>query len=168
MFHLVIFLVFWWPASPPPPISGRSCEAVEWVKPSISALVEPIVRQQNLRCPFLVISGESKCYHNPSPPSFLLSLSSSSLSAIWISPRKMMQMCCLHAPPLSVALFCSFTGRCRLLCRSSPSPWPLWKIWLHCAGAWTGRLVVQRRTGWPGCGRFIRASAGGDLRLASG
>lgn len=38
-----------------------------WVsRPSISCLVVQIVRQQNLRCPFLVISGESECYHNPS------------------------------------------------------------------------------------------------------
>lgn len=33
------------------------------------------MRQQDLRCPFLVISGGNECYHNPLSRSFILALS---------------------------------------------------------------------------------------------
>lgn len=49
-------------------------------KPSNPFLVGQMVRQQNLRCPFLVISGGNACYHNPLPHSFLLSPACCTLS----------------------------------------------------------------------------------------
>lgn len=49
-------------------------------KPSNPFLVGQIVRQQNVRCPFLVISGGNECYHNPLPHSFLLYPACCSLS----------------------------------------------------------------------------------------
>lgn len=47
-----------------------------WIvsKPSVPFLVGQIVRQQDFRCPFLVISGGNECYYNPLSLSFPRSL----------------------------------------------------------------------------------------------
>lgn len=65
MCHVVIFLVLVRSTFPFFCISGKlwSCSVS---KPSVSSLVGQIVCLQDLRCPFLVISGGSECYHNPS------------------------------------------------------------------------------------------------------
>lgn len=42
-----------------------NCGTAGASKPSSPSLVESIVRQQALRCPFLVISWGNECYHNP-------------------------------------------------------------------------------------------------------
>lgn len=51
-----------------------NCGTAGASKPSIPSLVESIVRQQDLRCPFLVISWGNECYHNP--PSWFCFLTS--------------------------------------------------------------------------------------------
>lgn len=73
------------------------------------------MRQQNLRCPFLVISGEGECYHNPSP--LLLPLLASLLllpvSYLTFSPQNdaNVQLSC---PTLYLChFFVVFTGRCK-------------------------------------------------------
>lgn len=58
-----------------------NCGTAGASKPSIPSLVESIVRQQDLRCPFLVISWGNECYHNP-PSWFCFLASLCSLSAI--------------------------------------------------------------------------------------
>ena len=73
MCHLIIFLMFVRNTFPFFCISGKlwGCGVS---KPSIPSLVGQIVRQQDLRCPFLVISGGNECYHNPLSNSHSLSL----------------------------------------------------------------------------------------------
>ena len=133
-------------------VSLVNCEAVGVSKPSISSLVKQIMRQQDLRCPFLVISGGSECYHNP--------LSCSLLSPLFLSPLSH-----LYFP--SVAYICTTLSSLLCICASillfywpfyapvalcppSSSLWPsLWpSLWSYCGlalclGDWTVRDDVQ-------------------------
>lgn len=131
-------------------------------KPSIPSLVGQIVRQQDLRCPFLVISGGNECYHNPLSYSVLHSLSlyvpcqpcvkplcSSLLQRFYscsvtcsISPSSFC-ICASCTPVLSV-----LTGLFSACCSAPPllSLWPA--LWSDCglalcAGDWTVRDDVQ-------------------------
>lgn len=140
-------------------------------KPSIPSLVGQIVRQQNLRCPFLVISGGNECYHNPLSHSILPSLSlcfTLSLSVPCQASEKPLSISapkfhfcsikfssCPFLAPLPPCL-CQYTpvlfvltGHFRICCFGSPLPPSLRSaLWSFCglalcAGDWTVRDDVQ-------------------------
>ncbi|MED6259739.1 hypothetical protein ATANTOWER_029619 [Ataeniobius toweri] len=107
-------------------------------KLSFPFLVEQIMRQQDLRCPFLVISGGRECYHNPSflpphPSPFTLSLS---LFSHLCRPTVAQALYVFVAPLSSVSLpvyFSFFTLKKFFtfpfsLLLGTPSPPP----WSHC------------------------------------
>lgn len=126
-------------------------------KPYIPSLVGKIVRQQDLRCPFLVISGGNECYHNPLTLSFPRSL------PVPCQPCK--KPLCSLAQNFYTTLFCPscspssissiplpfvLTGLFSACCSVSPpllsSLWPA--LWSYCglalgAADWTVRDDVQ-------------------------
>lgn len=158
-----------------------------WVsKPSIPSLVGQIVRQHDLQCPFLVISGGNECYHNPLSHSFSsLSLSLSvpcqPSEKPLCSPAWTFYSCSIAWPinhslaPLPLNLcqlylyaFC-FDWPFQRLLHCAPAPFSMaWLVvllwsgtqcgWLDCQG-WCARKASahQKHTGSWGCGASLEA-----------
>lgn len=167
-----------------------NCEAVQWVSPPSPSLVGQIVRQQDLRCPFLVISGGNECYHNPLSlfPSLALSLSVpcqnhlKSLSAACCrSFSHVLKHVLLVFFSLPVLPICASIPLCFLFWLAFSTPValcsPLFSVaclvaflwsgtlcgWLDCQG-WCARKASahQKHTGSWGCGASLEPLRSGS------
>lgn len=130
-----------------------NCETAAVSKPSVPSLVESIVRQQDLGCPFLVISGGNECYHNPLSCSFLplsaiyktlLQPGAQVLTTVFCPPLALLLL--VFVPVYSCFLFWLASSAPVALCSPLSSLWSA--LWSYCGlavcvGDWTVRDDVQ-------------------------